>query len=132
MRTIKFRGEDIAKRHRWLYGSLIIVGDSYHIIEEEGTEAHEYNRVHKETICQFTGLRDLQDKDIYEGDVLRTIEGDHLYCTPGECDEEYEVDFEESNGRYALVNLKYPTVSIEFSKHMIETKKLVVVAITSK
>lgn len=131
MRTIKFRGEDIANGG-WIYGSLVKVGDSYHILEEGETEAHDYNAVEKETVGQFTGLRDLQDRDIYEGDVLRSAEGDHLYCTPGECDEEYEVDFEESNGRYALVSLKYPTVSIEFSKHMIETKKLVVLAIISK
>lgn len=118
MRVVKFRGEDRAN-DEWIYGSLVIVGDSYHILDEEETEAHEYNAVTKESVGQFTRLFDSIRKEIYEGDILRRMEG--------EGNEEYKVVYEEWIGSYALVNIGTPEDMKEFSKFMIDARKLMIV-----
>lgn len=64
-REIKFRAKDMSGE--WVYGDLRLTSREPHI----WTDPYTSHIINTETIGQYTGFKDNNGKEIYEGDIIR-------------------------------------------------------------
>ena len=100
--NIKFKATRL-DNNTWVEGYFYAECGNTYIIEDRQSESmlnrNEAHQVDPSTVCQFTGLKDSEGKEIWEGDIVH--DSYDLLCI----DNLYEVVYIEEEGAFAFKSL---------------------------
>lgn len=100
--SIKFKAKRL-DNNTWVEGYFYAECGNTYIIEDRQSESmlnrNEAHQVDPLTVCQFTGLKDSEGKEIWEGDIVH--DSYDLLCI----DNLYEVVYIEEEGAFAFKSL---------------------------
>lgn len=106
-REIKFRGKR-TDSGEWVYGYLLHDGDLFFIVESlKAFIETPFNEclVNPDTVGQYTGLKDIKGKRIWEGDIVQYNCSDKvLIGKVAWCSSFFEVDVKNGAESYALTS----------------------------
>ena len=111
MREIRFRGkciEDCELKGQWLYGHYLKSASHFIAVDQGLVDGHfKLYQVDPETVGQYTGLKDRNGREIYEGDILRD-----------EFDRIFRVYWVNGEARFAIRQKKRKTEYFMFISHI--------------
>lgn len=80
--NIKFKAKRL-DNNTWVEGYFYAECGNTYIIEDRQSESilnrNEAHQVAPSTVCQFTGLKDIEGNDIWEHDLLKSQESERIY-----------------------------------------------------
>lgn len=100
--NIKFKAKRL-DNGKWVEGYFYAECSNAYIIEDRQSESmlnrNDAHQIDPSTVCQFTGMRDCEGKEIWESDIV------HDNYAPLCIDNLYEVVYIEEEGAFAFKSL---------------------------